>query len=124
MRNVLVVLLFALLPVAVFADDASRTAAAATSDERAQFWREALEHFRAERPEGTSQIWLAAVTPGPAIPFCNCYSDACCPPGSRCNKIAGCMTWDGEDGYRRDGLCTVPPPADPQETPLGASGPI
>ena len=56
---------------------------------------------------GQTQIWLADLLA--ATPYCNCTGSGDCtfnggPTGS-CNS--GCVSWDGEDGRRRDGICSA-----------------
>jgi hypothetical protein len=44
-----------------------------------------------------------------AIPaYCDCPGNPCV--GGSC--VSGCISWDGEDGVRRDGLCVMPAPGD------------
>lgn len=55
---------------------------------------------------GQTQVWLAELAA--STPYCNCTGSGSCTfgggPTGTCT--AGCQSWDGEDGRRRDGLCS------------------
>ncbi|MEA2489218.1 MAG: hypothetical protein QOH21_1010 [Acidobacteriota bacterium] len=92
-----------------------------TQDTRAQaaFAREAtafMEHARelftnSQLGElftamGETQVWMAQVTAGDA--YCTCTGTNTCtigPGGPSGSCQAGCTSWAGSDGLRRDGLC-------------------
>lgn len=55
---------------------------------------------------GDTQIWMASLVA--ALPICNCTGTGPCQaaaggPVGECK--AGCESWDGTDGRRRDGVC-------------------
>jgi hypothetical protein len=56
---------------------------------------------------GETQVWVAQVIAGDA--YCTCTGTNSCTmapggPGGTCQ--AGCTSWAGSDGLRRDGLCS------------------
>ncbi len=57
---------------------------------------------------GPTQVWLAAVVA--STPYCNCTGTGSCEfggggPSGTCED--GCVTWTGDDGRRRDGICSA-----------------
>lgn len=57
---------------------------------------------------GPAQVWFTALAA--ATPYCNCTGSGSCTFGSggptgTCN--GGCVSWDGDDGRRRDGVCNA-----------------
>lgn len=58
---------------------------------------------------GPMQSWLADVVA--MTPYCDCIGGGSCsmgPGGPSGTCQAGCLSWDGSDGQRRDGLCGSP----------------
>lgn len=56
---------------------------------------------------GSVQTFFAAAAA--AAPFCNCIGQGDCvmgPGGPTGTCAAGCQSWDGSDGFRRDGICS------------------
>jgi hypothetical protein len=56
---------------------------------------------------GSVQHFFAAAAA--AAPFCNCIGQGDCvmgPGGPTGTCAAGCQSWDGSDGFRRDGICS------------------
>ena len=55
---------------------------------------------------GETQVWFSEVVAAEA--YCNCIGAGSCsmgPGGPSGSCSAGCTSWDGSDGQRRDGLC-------------------